>query len=234
LKIIGKEIGSELDDMYHLLVGRAGVAGRDLKVVAFEGDGLSDVQWTAKAVTISLHSGVPTHALPHVFAIALQHVRQTLDGYPNILKPPGRQPEGSDLVRGALRELVAEPDAEAQLHALGLDRTWENEQRHQGMKSLLQQPPADWNEPESLGGLFLALQYARMSLTHPPQMWKALQKRAEEVVPVAAERGEQVLTAVKKKRWGSASAALESYIRVREELGVEDMVRIEDASGVAY
>ena len=234
MKIIGKDIGGELDEMYHLLVGRAGVAGRDLKVVAFEGEGLSDVQWTKNAVTISLHSGVPTHALPHVFAIALQHVRQTLDGYPNILKPPGRQPEGSDLVRGALRELVAEPDAEAQLHALGLDRTWENEQRHQGMKSLLQQPPAEWNDPESLGALFLALQYARMSLTHPPQMWKALQKRAEEVVPVAAERGEGVLTAVKKKRWGSASAALESYMRVREELGVEDIVRIEDASGNAY
>ena len=120
-------------------------------------------------MTISLHSGVPDARAPaRASAIALQHVRQTLDGYPNILKPAGRQPEGSDLVRGALRELVAEPDAEAQLLALGLDRTWENEQRHQGMKSLLQKPPADWNDAESLGNLFLALQYARMSLTHPP------------------------------------------------------------------
>ena len=69
MKIIGKEIGSELDDMYQLLVGRAGVAGRDLKVVAFEGEGLSDVQWTKNAVTISLHTGVPTHALPHLSLI---------------------------------------------------------------------------------------------------------------------------------------------------------------------
>ena len=28
-------------------------------------------------------------------------------------KPKGRQPQGSDLVRSALRELVLEPDAEA-------------------------------------------------------------------------------------------------------------------------
>ena len=50
-------------------------------------------------------------------------------------------------------------------------------------------------------------------------------------MPVAAERGEQVLTAVKKRRWGTAAAALESYLRVREELGIEDIVRIEDAHG---
>lgn len=231
MKIIGKEIGSDLDEMYQLLSGRVGASGRELRVVAYEGEGLSDVQWTPRAVTISLHSGVPTHALPHVLAIALQHVRQALDGYPNIVKPSGRQPEGSDLVRAALRELVLEPDAEAQLLALGLDRTWENEQRHQGMKSLLQQPPADWDDAESLGNLFLALQYARMSLTHPPAMWKALQKRAEEVLPVAAERGEQVLTAVKKRRWGSARAALDSFLLVRDELGIEDIVRIEDAAG---
>jgi hypothetical protein len=231
MKVIGREIGPELDAMYQLISGRLAVQERELRVEAYEGEGLSDIKWTPKGVTISLHSGIPTHAIPHVLAIALQHVRQSLDGYPNILKPRGRQPEGSDLVRSALRELVLEPDAEAQLHALGLDRKWENEQRHQGMKSLLQSPPEDWKDEESLGNLFIALQYARMKLNHPPEMWKALEKRAEEVLPVAAERGERALAAVKRRRWGSATNALDSYRYVRDELEIGDLVRIEDAWG---
>jgi hypothetical protein len=231
MKVIGREIGPELDAMYQLIAGRLGVQDRELRVEAYEGEGLSDVRWTPKGVTISLHSGIPTHAIPHVLAIALQHVRQSLDGYPNITKPKGRQPEGSDLVRSALRELVLEPDAEAQLMALGLDREWENEQRHQGMKSLLQNPPEDWKDEESLGNLFIALQYARMKLNHPPEMWKALEKRTEEVLPVAAERGERALTQVKRRRWGSATNALDTYCYVRDELDIGDIVRIEDAWG---
>ena len=79
-----------------------------------------------------------------------------------------------------------------------------------------------------------ALQYARMSLNHPPEMWKALQKRTEEVLPAAAERGEQALAAVKKRRWGNARNVLDSYVQLRDELGIEDLVKIEDAYGVEH
>ena len=235
MKVIGREIGDDLNSMFGLIEGRAGAADRELRVVAYEGEGLSDVHWTGKAVTISLHSGLPTHAIPHVLAVALQHIRQALDGYPTITKPKGtRDPEGADLVRGSLRELVLEPDAEMVIGPLGLDRTWENEQRHQAMKGILKAPPADWNEVDSLGNLFIALQYARMSLNHPPEMWKALQKRTEEVLPAAAERGEQALAAVKKRRWGNARNVLDSYVQLRDELGIEDLVKIEDAYGVEH
>lgn len=234
MKVLNKEIGDELDSMYGLVAGRVAASGRELVIEAYEGAGLSDVDWTDDTVVISLHQGVPTHALPHVLAIALQHVRQTLDGYPHITEPDEPQPEGSDLVRSSLRELVLESDAEAQLVSLGLDRTWENEQRHQAMKGILKSPPADWNEPDSLGNLFIALQYARMSLNHPPEMWKALQKRTEEVLPGAAERGEQALAAVKKRRWGNARNVLDSYVQLRDELGIEDLVQIEDAYGAQH
>lgn len=234
VKVIGKDIGPELDSMLQLIAGRVGTSDRELRIVPWEGDGLSDVKWTPKSVTISLHSGVPTHALPHVLGVALQHVRQSLDGYPIVLKPKGAQPEGSDLIRASLRELVFEPDAEAQLISLNLDREWENEQRHQGMKALLKEPPEDWNSEESLGGVFIALQYARLSLNHPPQMWLALQKRAMEVVPEAASLGERALLALKKRRWGTAAAALDSLCYVRDELGIQDLVRIEDGNGTEF
>ena len=233
MKVLNKDIGQDIDAMYQLVAGRLAAADRELEVVAYDGEGLSDVEWSEEKVTISLHSGVPTHALAHVLAVALQHVRQSLDGYPRITEPEGDQPEGSELVRSSLRELVLESDAEAQLVSLGLDRTWENEQRHQAMKTLLKTPPADWDEEDSLGNLFIALQYARMSLNHPPEMWRALQKRAEEVLPNAAARGELVLAAVKKHRWGSARNAIESFIAVRDELGIDDLVQVEDGYGEA-
>lgn len=234
MKVMNKDIGQELDSMYGLIAGRVAASGRELVVETYEGAGLSDVEWTDEAVIVRVHSGVPTHALAHVLAVALQHVRQTLDGYPRIAEPDEPQPEGSELVRSSLRELVLESDAEAQLVSLGLDRTWESEQRHQAMKGLLKAPPADWNEEESLGNLFIALQYARMSLNHPPEMWKALAKRTEEVLPNAAHRGEQALLAVKKRRWGNAKNALESFVLLRDELGIGDLVKVEDAYGTEY
>lgn len=234
MNVIGRDIGDTVDRMYHEVEARVAAADRDLKVEPFEGEGLSNVKWSPKAVTISLHSAVPTHALPHVFGVALQHVRQDLDGYPNVRKPKGRQLQGSDLVRSALRELVLEPDAEAQLAGLGLDREWEQEQRHQAMKDLLRDPPADWNEVGSLGNDFIALQYARLAVTHPEKMWAALRKRIEEVLPSAAERGELASRALKRKRWGTAQACLNSMVYVRDELGLADIATITDGAGREY
>ena len=94
MKVLNKEIGDELDSMYGLVAGRVAASGRELVVEAYEGAGLSDVEWTDDAVIISLHHGVPTHAIPHVLAIALQHVRQTLDGYPHIAEPDEPHAEG--------------------------------------------------------------------------------------------------------------------------------------------
>lgn len=234
MKIIGRDIGDSLDRMYHEVEARVAAADRDLKVVSYEGEGLSNVKWSPKAVTISLHSAVPTHALPHVFGVALQHVRQDLDGYPNVRKPKGRQPQGADLVRAALRELVLEPDAEAQLTGLGLDREWEQEQRHQAMKDLLRDPPEDWNELGSLGNDFIALQCARLEVTHPPKMYEALRKRVEEALPVAAGRADEASRALRRRRWGSAQACLHSLINVRDDLGLGDIATITDGAGREY
>ncbi len=234
MDIIGREIGDGVERMYREVEARVAAAGRDLKVVAFEGEGLSSVKWSPKAVTVSLHSGVPTHALPHVLGIALQHVRQDLDGYPNVRKPKGRQPEGSDLVRSALRELVLEPDAEAQLTGLALDREWEQEQRHQAMKDLLRDPPAEWDEEGNLGNDFIALQCARLAVTHPPKMWEALRKRVEEALPVAAARAELAGRALRRRRWGTSDACLNSLVYVRDDLGLADVAVITDGAGREY
>lgn len=228
MKVIGKEIGSALASMYGEIERRVKVeAERDLRLEPFEGGSFSNIEWADDAVVISLHNGVPTHALPHVLGVALQHVRQRLDRYPGVLRGP-REIEGGAMIRSALRELVMGPEAEMHLEPHQLDMEWEVEQRHAGLKDLLRDAPDDWNTNGSPGNLFAALQYARFSLEHPENLWAPLRDTFRERLPVAAENGEGVVQVVRQNGWKTPGACLQSLIAAREELGLREVALIED------
>jgi len=228
MKVIGKEIGSALALMHGELERRCKVeAERTLEVVAFEGSAFSNVEWGDQSVTISLHNGVPTHALPHVFGVALQHVRQRLDRYPGVRRGE-REVEGGATLRSALRELVMGPEAEMHLEPLKLEVAWEVEQRHSGLKDLLRQAPEDWNDPRSPGNAFAALQYARFTLEHPEELWAPLRDDFTKRIPKAAEQGEKVVAAVRKPGWKTPGACLEALVAAREVVGLRPYATIED------
>ena len=107
MKVIGKDIGPVLDEMYATIERRVRIeTEREMRVEPFDGGSFSNVSWSEPgAVVISVHNGVPTHALPHLFGVAIQHVRQRLDLYPTV-QPGQRAVEGSGLLRVTLRELV--------------------------------------------------------------------------------------------------------------------------------
>jgi hypothetical protein len=150
MKVIGRDIGGTLDVMYGQLERRVQTeAERPLQTEAFTGGSFSNVEWREDAVVIQLHSGVPTHALPHVFGVALQHIRQRLDLYPRVIAPV-RQLQSGPLLRSALRELVMGPEAEMHLEPLKLDMEWEVEQRHQGLKDLLRDSTDEWDKVNRL------------------------------------------------------------------------------------
>lgn len=229
MQVIGRDIGTALDSMYTAIERRVQVeAERELRIEAFEDAGTSNVSWQDGAIILQLHSGVPTHALPHIFGVALQHVRQRLDFYPDVQRPSGDQPEGSGLIRQALRELVLAGEAEMQLESLDLDQQWEIEQRHQGLKELMSDPPDDWNDEGTIGNHFAALQYARFATQHPPEMWTGLGRAMREALPNACERGELAVVTVRQFGWGSAGACLQSLVGARNELKLGSLALIED------
>ena len=229
MNVIGRDIGEALDELHEQLQGRLRVeAELELKVEAFEQDALSNVRWGDDGVTIQLHQGVPTHALPHVFAVALQHVRQRLDRYPDVRRLPGPQADEAAPLRQALRELVLASEAEMQLASLELDQEWELEQRHAAMKEMLRDPPEDWAEPDSGGGKFMSLQYARFANEHPPEMWEGLRTTFTDTLPAAAENGESVLGVIRDSGWGTPGACLQSLVGARDELDLKDVALIED------
>ncbi|HJM75649.1 MAG TPA: hypothetical protein QGI71_07300 [Dehalococcoidia bacterium] len=237
MKIAGHDIGDALDKLFEELEGRTRIeAERELSVEMAELDALSNVSWAEPgAVIVTLNEGVPTHALPHVFAVALQRVRQRLDRFPVLRPPLEGESEGGPMLRQALRELVLSAEAEMQIEPLNLDHKWEFEQRHDGLKDILRDPPPEWNTLGHPGNKFMALQYARFAGQHPPEMWEGLRKSVQEKLPAAAENGEGILQMVGQSGWGTLGACLQSLVAAREELAMQDVARIEDPrSGEIY
>lgn len=228
MKAIGKDIGDALDGMYEQIQKRLRVESeRDLSLEPFEGGSFSNVEWRTEAVVIQLHNGVPTHALPHILGVALQHVRQRLDLYPGVVAPE-RDLDGGPLLRSALRELVMSPEAEVQLSPLGLDTAWEDEQRHQGLKEMLRDVPEDWDVARTAGNAFAALQYARFSIEHPAELWEPLKEQFTAKLPNGAEQGEQVVQAVRQSGWKTPGACQQSLVAARDALGLQQFALIED------
>lgn len=228
MKAIGKDIGEALDTMHQQIADRLRVeTGRLLWLQPFEGGSFSNVEWRKEAVVIQLHNGVPTHALPHVLGVALQHVRQRLDSYPGVVAPE-RDLEGGPLLRTALRELVMSPEAEMHLAPLDLDQAWEAEQRHQGLKEMLRDAPSEWDISGMAGNSFAALQYARFALEHPADLWEPLKEQFTAKLPNAAEKGEQVVAVVQQSGWKTPGSCLQSLVSARDALTLAPYAVIED------
>lgn len=229
MRVNGRNIGKSVDALYDEIEERTrNEVGREVRLREREAGAISNVSWRRGRVTISIHKGMPTHAVPHALAVALQHVRQRLDEYPDVHRPfPSGTPQ-ADLVRTALRELVMAPEAESQLKGLELDDEWETEQRHEGMKALLRDVPKEWHRTGSLGHKFAALQYARMELQHPRRMWSSLKKTFAKELPTAAEQGADIAAQVKKIGWASPDACLESLVTARDALKLKKEALIGD------
>lgn len=229
MKLAGRDIGDAVDALYEEIERRLRTeAERGLTVETAEQGALSNISWGDETVIVRLHEGVPTHATPHVFATALQHVRQRLDRYPDVRRPAGDAPAEAGMLRQTLRELVLAPEAEMQIAALELDQDWELEQRHSALKEMLRDPPPQSDAPDSAANKFMALQYARFVVQHPPEMWEGLSKTFRERLPAAAEHGEGVVQVVRKTGWGTPGGCLQSLVGARDELAMRDVAMIED------
>ncbi len=229
MKVIGKDIGTAIEPMYQEIEARLqSEAEYALRIEQFEGEALSDVDWRdSGTVVIALHSGVPTRGLAHALGVALQHVRQTLDHYPNVI--PGENDfDGGPTLRHALRELILAPEAESRLAPLGLNMEWEVKQRHQGLKGILRQATKDWDTPNTPDHAFGALLYARFALDHPEEMWAGLKKDFVRKLPAVAESGEGIAQLVRESGWDTIDACIQSLVAVRDEIGMIEIAAIED------
>ncbi len=230
MKVIGRNVGEAIEPLYKEIESRLSTesGGLHIEVTSTDDGALSGVRWHTDRVTISLRKGIPTHALPHVLAVALQHVRQRLDGFPDVVRSDQPQPEGAAIARTALRELVLAPEAEQHLESLSLDDHWEAEQRHKGLKQLLRDADEEWSEPGTPAHQFAAISYARYSIQHPPEMWESLEQSMREQLPKATETGERVLALIRQHGWKDATTALKTLTEVRDALQMRPYTLVQD------
>ena len=67
MKVIGKEIGNDLNQLFGQIESRVkSEMQREIKFEGFEGETLSSVIWEEHEIKIRLHTGAPTHALPGI------------------------------------------------------------------------------------------------------------------------------------------------------------------------
>lgn len=228
MKVIGKDIGDSLEKLLEEVESRLKVeAERELRFEAGAEGTFSNVQWLDDAVVIQLHNGVPTHALPHIVGVALEHVLQRLERYPAVQRPAGEDELDGPILRSALRELVLAPAADHGLKSLNLDVQWEAEQRHQALKDLIRDH-AEWDDPEDPGHTFIALLYARAAIEHPADLWPGLAEAFADALPRVAENGAAVEQAVRQHGWTSPGACLESLVSARELLDLTSIAPIFD------
>ena len=225
MNVNGRDIGDALDGLFEELHARVrDEADRELVVDTFDGDAFSNVRWAEEddEVNVEVHENLPTHAIAHALGVALQHVRQRLDAYPDVRRPRGRQAaRGAGPVRTMLREVVMAPEAESRIADLNLDREWEVEQRHAALKEILRAPPGEWTRDGTLGNQFASLQYARFEFEHPPEMWTSLSEEMERALPIAVARGRRIVEAVNEHGWGSRDACLQALLAARQAAGMQ-------------
>ncbi len=227
MKVIGKDIGTTLEPLYEEVERRLKIeAERELRIEAGAEGTFSNVNWQSDAAVIQLHNGVPTHALPHVVGVALEHVRQRLERYPTVQRGEGQDVPNGPMLRGALRELVLAAAADHALEKLELNVDWESEQRHQALKDLVRDAGPEWNDPDESAFVFAALLYARAAIEHP--LWDSLKTVFEEKLPEASKLGEEIQGAVRENGWGSPGACLQSLLAARELTGLNEIAGILD------
>ena len=227
MKVIGKDIGTALDPLFEEVERRLRIESeRELRIESGAEGTFSNVVWQQDAAVIQLHNGVPTHALPHIFGIALEHLRQRLERYPTVQRAEGEDVPDGPLLRGALRELVLAPAADHALRSLKLDVEWEVEQRHQALKNLLRDAGPEWNDPEQSAFAFAALLYARAAIEHP--LWDSLAAAFREALPEASELGTEVEQTVRENGWTSPGACLQSLLAARELTGLGEIAAVLD------
>jgi len=227
MKVIGKDIGTTLEPLYEEVERRLKIeAERELRIEGGAEGTFSNVNWQSDAAVIQLHNGVPTHALPHVVGVALEHVRQRLERYPTVQRGEGEDVPDGAMLRGALRELVLAAAADHALQKLALNVDWESEQRHQALKDLVRDATPEWNDPDESAFVFAALLYARAAIEHP--LWESLKPVFEEKLPEASKLGEEIEGAVRENGWGSPGACLQSLLAARELTGLNEIAGILD------
>jgi hypothetical protein len=178
---------------------------------------------------VTVRSDLPPEATCHTLAHELVHALQRREGWPLASASPelGEDSPAAE-VAAVLQALVHCAAAELRIAPLGLDASWEQRERHAGVRHMLRAPHPGANVPGTPAWAYWSLLYAYLDLLHPPAHVQTLLRNFRRVVPQAAATGQRATDLVRFHGYATSGQALAAMRAVHHLLRLGDHVVIED------
>lgn len=223
MKILGKSVSSHFQSIYEDIVARIGVPKFYPNP---PGQALGDCGFENGVVVIRLRTDMSRPNFEQNVAHELLHALQRAEGWP-VLET--RLPDQSVIfgIGVMLGSLVADFNVEDRLKQLSFDSTLVINAKYRNLKKALLEEdiPASGSDRWCRA----AMMYAESSLTQPARRWNKLKELFLKRSPHIAEKGEELVSILKRYGWDNPDQALASMVAIRNNLGrASDQVTIVD------
>lgn len=183
---------------------------------------------------VTVRHDLPPEATCHTLAHELVHGLQRREGWPLASAGPelGADSPAAE-VAAVLQALVHCAAAELRIAPLGLDASWEQRERHAGVRYMLRAPHPGANVPGTPAWAYWSLLYAYLELLHPAEHVRTLLRNIQRALPQAAATGQRAAELVRFHGYATPDQALAAMRAVHELLRLGHHVVIEDPRATA-
>ncbi len=229
MKALDVELPGPLAAFYREVEALFAAEGRSLVCERASGPEFGGCYHEQERVLITVRFDLPPEATCHTLAHELVHALQRREGWPLAAASPelGEESPAGE-VASVLQALVHCAAAELRIAPLGLDASWEQRERHAGVRQMLRAPHPDANVPGTPAWAYWSLLYAYLELLHPPAHVQTLLRNIRRALPQAAATGQQAAELVRFHGYATPDQALAAMRAVHELLRLGQHVMIED------
>jgi len=229
MKVLDVELPEPLAALYREVAALFAAEGRPLTCERAAGPEFGGCYYEPQRVLITVRSDLPPEATCHTLAHELVHALQRREGWPlaSANSELGEDSPAAE-VASVLQAVVHCAAAELRIAPLGLDASWEQRERHAGVRRMLRAPHPDANVPGTPAWAYWSLLYAYLGLLHPPAHVQTLLRNIRRAIPQAGTTGQQAAELVRFHGYATAGQALAAMRAVHELLRLGNHVLIED------
>lgn len=229
MNVLGVELSESLAAFYQEVEALLGQRGITLTCEQGPGPEFGGFYLSGDRATVQVRHDLPPDAIQHTLGHELVHGLQRQEGWPRAAAGP--DPLGkaeAEEVAAVLQALVQCAAAELRISPLGLDPSWEQRQRHEGIRRLLRAPHPEATERGTASWAYWSLLYAYLSLLHPAESVRTLLRNFDRALPTAAAAGRQAVELVRQHGYATADQGLAAMVAVQQALELAPRVVVED------
>ncbi len=236
MNVLGIELTGDLADFYAKVEALYAEDGLALTCEAGDGPEYGGFFRGEGAARVEVRRDLPPDAMRHTLAHELVHGLQRREGWPRAEANSDLGDDSSaDEVAAMLQAIVHCTAAELRIAPLGLDGSWEQDQRHQAVRTLIRTPHPGADEEGTAAWAYWSLLYAYISLLHPPEHSRTLLHNIERALPAAGASGREAAALVRQHGYATREQALAAMLAVQEAMALAPDVLVEDPrDGAVY